>query len=564
MKRIPSSITLAGLFALILSAVAGAAGVSQDDFKAFMKDYEAKVIPLSRENNLASYNASISGKDEDYAKSSALQLEYGKYHSNPATFARIREFRDSGQVTDPVLRRELDVLYLSYLGYQIDTVLLAQITELESAIEQKFNTFRTKVGDRSLPDNSVDSILRSSADSKELEAVWKASKEVGKLVEPDLRKLAKLRNQAAHSIGFANFYEMQLKLGEIDPAELEALFGELDSLTRGTFAELKSEMDSALAARLGISQSALRPWHYQNRFFQEAPSIYGVDLNSFYAGKDPVAIAKKYFADIGMPVDSILARSDLYEKPGKYQHAYSTDIDRQGDSRVVCSIRPDYYWMNTILHELGHATYAQYNDPNLPWLLRTSTQAFTDEAVANFFGALASNPKWIAEVAEGDTTELKKVAAACLRSKRAETLVFSRWSQVMVHFERALYADPDQDLNTLWWNLIEKYQLLARPEGRNAPDWASKIHIASSPVYYHGYLMGDLLASQFADAIGRKVLGADDPFTLTFANDKRIGIFLMAEVYHPGSLYPWNDMITRATGQRLTSAFYAKQYLKSR
>lgn len=552
------------ILALMLNAVAMAAGVTQDDFQSFMREYEAKIIPLSRENNLASLNASISGKDEDYAKSSALSLEYGKYHSNPAAFARVKAFRDSGQVTDPVLKRELEVLYLSYLGYQIDTVLLAQITELESAIEQKFNTFRTKVGGRSLPDNDVDSILRASTNSGELEAVWKASKEVGKVVEPELRRLAKLRNQAARSIGFANFYEMQLKLTEIEPGELQTLFDELDSLTRGTFAELKSEMDSVLAARLGIGKSELKPWHYQNRFFQEAPAIYGVDLNSFYSGKDPVAIVKTYFAGIGMPVDSILAHSDLYEKPGKYQHAYSTDIDRLGDSRIVCSMRPDYYWMNTILHELGHATYARYNDPNLPWLLRTSTQAFTDEAVANFFGALAANPLWIAESAGGDTVELKKVAAACSRSKRAETLVFSRWSQVMVHFERALYADPDQDLNTLWWNLVEKFQLLTRPKGRNEPDWASKIHIASSPVYYHGYLMGDLLASQFADAIGRSILGSENPWMLSYANDQRIGNYLMAEVYRPGSLYPWNEMIARATGQKLTSVFYARQYVKSK
>ena len=564
MKRIITTVAVCLVLSLVPWSVVTGAGTTQDDFKSFLKEYEAKVIPLSRENNLAAFNASISGKDEDYQKSSALQLEFGKFHSDPATFARIKAFRDGGQVADSVLNRELQLLYLTYVGYQIDTLLLAQITALETAIEQKFNTFRTKVGNDSLPDNDVDSILRSSTDSRLLEVVWKASKEVGKIVEPDLRHLAKLRNQAARSVGFTNYYEMQLKLSEIEPSELVALFTELDSLTRGTFVELKSETDSLLAARLKITKTQLRPWHYQNRFFQEAPSIYGVDLNSFYAGKDPVTITKKYFAGIGMPVDSILARSDLYEKPGKYQHAYSTDVDRQGDSRIVCSIRPDYYWMNTILHELGHATYAYYNDRNLPWLLRPSTQSFTDEAVANFFGALAANPKWIAEVVGADRNELDKVAPACAKSKRAEMLVFSRWSQVMVHFERALYSDPDQDLNTLWWNLVEEYQLLTRPEGRNEPDWASKIHIATAPAYYHGYLMGELLASQFTDAIGRTVLGSADPYSLSFTNDPRIGKYFEDKVYHPGSLYPWNEMIERATGQKLTSAFYARQYVKAK
>ena len=51
---------------------------------------------------------------------------------------------------------------------------------------------------------------------------------------------------------------------------------------------------------------------------------------------------------------------------------------------------------------------------------------------------------------------------------RAKLLVFSRWCQVMFRFEKALYENPDQDLNTLWWDLVERYQMVRRPEGRNA------------------------------------------------------------------------------------------------
>jgi peptidyl-dipeptidase A len=50
-----------------------------------------------------------------------------------------------------------------------------------------------------------------------------------------------------------------------------------------------------------------------------------------------------------------------------------------------------------------------------------------------------------------------------------------------------MYENPDQDLNKLWWDMVERYQLLKRPPGRNAPDYGSKIHIVSAPVYYHNY-----------------------------------------------------------------------------
>lgn len=66
----------------------------------------------------------------------------------------------------------------------------------------------------------------------------------------------------------------------------------------------------------------------------------------------------------------------------------------------------------------------------------------------------------------------------------------------MYRFEQQMYQNPDQDLNALWRDLVEKYQMIKRPANRNEPDRATKIHIATSPCYYHNYLLGELLASQ--------------------------------------------------------------------
>ncbi len=76
----------------------------------------------------------------------------------------------------------------------------------------------------------------------------------------------------------------------------------------------------------------------------------------------------------------------------------------------------------------------------------------------------------------------------------------------MFHFEQALYKNPEQDLNTLWWDLVEKYQLIKRPTGRSESDWAAKIHFTMAPVYYHNYMLGELLASQFHVYIVKNVM----------------------------------------------------------
>jgi hypothetical protein len=81
-------------------------------------------------------------------------------------------------------------------------------------------------------------------------------------------------------------------------------------------------------------------------------------------------------------------------------------------------------------------------------------------------------------------------------ARAAELLVFTRWVLVMNAFERALYADPESDLDTIWWELVSRHQGITPPDGRRAPDWAAKIHIAVAPVYYHNYLLGEMMASQ--------------------------------------------------------------------
>ncbi|NIR45293.1 MAG: peptidase M3, partial [Gammaproteobacteria bacterium] len=66
---------------------------------------------------------------------------------------------------------------------------------------------------------------------------------------------------------------------------------------------------------------------------------------------------------------------------------------------------------------------------------------------------------------------------------RFEMLLMARWVLVMTTFERDLYADPQRpDLDAHWWDLVEALQLLPRPEGRQAPDWAAKIHFTAAPV----------------------------------------------------------------------------------
>ncbi len=146
------------------------------------------------------------------------------------------------------------------------------------------------------------------------------------------------------------------------------------------------------------------------------------------------------------------------------------------------------------------------------------------------------------------------------KMQRYRLLIFSRWCQVMLRFEKSMYENPKQDLNKLWWDMVEEYQLLKRPAERSAPDYASKIHIIVAPVYYHNYMMGELFAAQLHHAIARDVYDGADPKTVVYVGNKKVGEYLKQKVFDPGRTLTWNDLTKHATGSFLSPAAFAEDF----
>jgi len=533
----------------------------EQELRAFIDSLELRVKPAESGAALAYFNAAVTGKDEEYEKSSQLNIQLSKIYADKNAFAKLKKFRDSSGIKDSLLVRQMNILYNNYLANQVDERKLEEIIKAQTRLEQRYSTFRAMVDGKKFTDNDLETILKNSVNTAELKKCWEASKQIGDTVAPDVINLVKMRNEIARELGFANYHDMSLRLSDQDPEQIEKLFDELDSLTRGTFAALKADMDIFLAKRCHVKPGELMPWHYQNRFFQEAPAIYNVNLDSYFADRDVVQLTRDFYAGIGLDISDILSKSDLYEKDGKYQHAFCTHIDRSGDVRVVCNVKANNQWMNTLLHEFGHGVYDRNIDMNQPYFLRTPAHTFTTEAIAMLFGRLSSNPYWLRDNAGISPEDAERISENVKNNLQLEQLVFSRWSQVMFRFEKSMYASPDQDLNKLWWDLVKKYQLLTKPAGRDHADWAAKIHIASYPCYYHNYQLGELLASQFQAYINIHVLRAGEYDMVSLSKNPEVGRFLHESVFTPGAKYQWNDMIRRATGEELTAKYYAGQFL---
>jgi len=487
--------------------------------------------------NLAWWESQISATKENEEQRTRAEIAWSDALADPELFAAVEGLRDGG--AGDGTGREVELLRNLMLPHQVPAELRGRIVELESSVDVRFSRHRGVVRGAEVDDTEIKRILRQSEDVVERREAWEASKTVGAEVADDVRRLARLRNEAARALGYRDWFGLSLAADELDETKLIETLGAADRATAEPFTRWKAALDDRLARRFGCAVSELRPWHYADPFFQETPPDGAVDLDHLFADQDIVGLARRTFEGVGLEVEPILGRSDLYPRDGKCQHAFCIDVDRLGDVRVLANVVSTQDSADTMLHELGHGVYDLGFRDDLPWLLR-STHLVATEASALLFGALAGRREWLEAVLGLSADEGAELATRLRAARAAELLVFTRWVLVMNAFERALYGDPDGDLDALWWQLVSRYQGLTPPDGRRAADWAAKIHIAVAPVYYHTYLYGAIVALQVAAALESSVGGIVDR--------PGAGVELRGRLFGPGQSVRWDRLVERVAG----------------
>jgi peptidyl-dipeptidase A len=515
---------------------------------ALARTAEEMLGPLSVARNLAWWDANVDANDANERRRAETELSYSNALSDRELFGAVQAEREGGE--NGLVRRRLDLFHDLMLPHQVPDALRERIVELEASVEARFSRHRGVVGGEEVDDIAIKRILRESEDSDERREAWEASKTVGAAVADDVRELARLRNESARSLGYRDWFALSIAVSELDEAKLFETFAACDRVTAEPFARWKAKLDERLAARFACEVAELRPWHYADPFFQETPPDGAIDLDPLFRERDIVELGKKTFEGIGIDVRDTLGRSDLFPRAGKCQHAFCLDVDREGDIRVLMNATDNHDSMDTLLHELGHAVYDLRFDEGLPWIFR-DTHLVATEASALLFGSLAGEREWLERVLEVESDEAAALEDRLRAARAASLLVFTRWVLVMTGFERKLYADPEADLDTAWWELVSRCQLVSPPAGRRAPDWAAKIHIAVAPVYYHTYLYGSIVASQLHDGLRTDAGGIVDR--------PEAGRLLAERLFGPGLSVRWDQLVERASGSPLSVDALARE-----
>lgn len=519
------------------------AGEPENRLASFMKQYQDDYKRMYCDASYTWWDAMITGSEEAFAKSAEASLAMTNYHSDAQKYAELKKLRAAAINASPIEKRAAYIAERTFEQSQIPPELNKQLVDLSSEIEQIFQTQRAIYDGKEYTNNELLAMLEKEKDSQKRYEIWDSLKQVGEIVAPKMIELAKLRNQAAQKLGYKNYWEMTVSFQEFQPEELLSIFEDLAEQTNPLFQKMKTKLDGELKSKFGVD--SVKPWHYDNPFFQQAPSSPSLDVNEFYRGmekEDIVSTSIAYYAKLGFDVNSIVKNSDLFEKEGKSQHGFCNDMNLEGDVRILCNIKPDVEWMDTQLHELGHAIYDYNLDRTLPCNIRAAAHIFTTEGVAEMFGAKARDPQWLVDNRGVAPERIAQVKSALIEQRLREQLIFCRWTIVMTFFEKALYENPDQDLNKLWSETTAKYQGLDPLEGRNKADWASKPHFVIAPVYYHNYMLGELYGAQMRKSLEKEAGG----------DLKKFGQLLKEKVFMPGNSLPWEEFVRESTGEPLS------------
>jgi peptidyl-dipeptidase A len=567
--------------------------VSAGEIQEFVATFEERLAPAEKASSEAWWNLATTGTEEAQKELVRTGMAYNALFADRDEYEMVRGwYEDRESLESSILRRQVEILYKTFAGRQGDEETLRRIEELEAEANATYSNHRGIVGDREANENELREILRVSDDPALRREAWEASKSVGRKVEGIVRELARLRNRLAQAEGFTDHHARSLDLQEIDAVELARLMDDLQAATDEPFREFKAKLDADLKRRFGVEW--VMSWHLSDPFFQsckhdlsalsrstprrnsggelgegttrltpdeypDASAALELDVDRFFLDKDLEALTRETYDRLGLEVRDVIASSDLYERAGKDQHAFCLRVGRSFpyDVRVLANVRSDSYWMDTMLHEFGHAVYDKYINPNLPYLLRTVAHINSTEGIALMMGSLADNPAWLTAVAGLPEEDLERYGELLQRISRADRLVFVRWALVMYRFEKALYEDPDrEDLNDVWWDLVERIQLVQRPPDREGePDWAAKLHVALAPVYYHNYVLGNLIAAQLRHHLEKDVVGGP------FFTSELAGRYLQEAVFSQGARDDWEDTVLRATGERLNAKYFVKSLL---
>lgn len=523
----------------------------------------------------ALWNATVSSDEKDYRKLMDIELDFNKSNqsvsnifapdrfssvtqnvfTNVQDFELLKKLKFSGLVTDSLLCRQLNVLYQTFMGPQIEPEKYQELIQTELKLEYIFSGLKIVIDGQKYGSMQIDSIRKAGSDTTLPDKIAKAMQKNGEQIMPDVIKMVKDRNKFALNFGYTDFYHLALETKDQTPQQVKNLLDEIELKTREPFFEAKKVIDKMLAKRYGIQATDLKPWYYNDESTSYLPRAFIMKMDSLFMDVDPIKKTAEFFEGIGLPVQDVFDNSDLKDGPGRAKLTAMINVDFKNDIRLIAGIRKTYNGMYRMMHLGGHASHYKSISDQVPYLIK-APPAVIYEGVSRCFENLASNYNWLKEEIPVDDEKQKQIVLICQHLHQVDRMFRCRIQLLMSEFEREIYENPNQDLDQLWQNLNLKYLGISYPDEINTSFWATNKFLVTLACNVHNFVLADVFAAQLQHSIETRVLTKTNGI---YKNNKAIGKYLVDNLYQYGNLFPWEQLIEKATGEPLNSFYFVNQ-----
>ncbi|GEM_PF-4827047 len=540
-----------------------AAGYAQWDMVTLGGEDVSKRKPDEDENVFKQRLEKLQGDYEEAAnRAQKAILNYANDPNRASVIVSI--YGDRDKISDEFLRRQVQLAYPTFSEYNIDPALQEEIIRRTNRLVMMYGDFTPVVSGRKITDSELDQMIRQSTDPKQAIELVKAKLNIGNhrlkgegaTIAEEILEVVKLRNLLARKAGSPNYYSYQLTRQEINEDELVRLMGQVKEAIKPVYDRLRLKMDLACMKRYGISKEDARLPYFQGgvRFPGILDDVMNFSPDGYFAGKDPRPVLKETAQLIGTNANDIVDKSDLFPRPGKNPWWYLFTLKVPGDIRSFGNIDPNFQHdmgetFGTELHEvMGHGVGYSLVDPNMPDLFKNLHTIIT-EADAMMMEDLIYNAHWLKEVLKFDDATVETFLTQGRQYRLAQQLVIFFHNYLLIpDFERELYRMKDDELtlsnvNKLWVQKSYEYLGIVIPDDRNEPDWTYKIHLATAPVYYQNYFLGQLVRAQDTAKIN-ELSGEKGLFSPECGN-------FLREYRAVGESYPWFELVKHMTGKDL-------------
>lgn len=133
-------------------------------FQAFLNTFVPKVQKKSKQVNQAAWILETTGSKDAAELKAALETEFRMLFNDKAIFRQLLLWDQDPALTDPFLKRQLNILIRAFKPNLIDKTLLEQIAREEANISLLYSNFRPRVNGNSLSENKVREILKNEDD----------------------------------------------------------------------------------------------------------------------------------------------------------------------------------------------------------------------------------------------------------------------------------------------------------------------------------------------------------------------------------------------------------------